>query len=40
MHLRKEEGRLDTVALRHLFQEVHRMEQSQEQLDLEALSRR
>ena len=40
VHQRKEEGRLDTAALHHLFQDVHRMEQSQEQLDLEALSQR
>lgn len=40
MHQRKEEGRLDTAAVRHLFQDVHHMEQSHEQLDLEALSQR
>ena len=40
VHQRKEEGRLDTAALRHLLQDVHRMEQSQDQLDLVDLSQR
>lgn len=36
----KEAGRLDTAALRHLFQDVHRMEQLSEPLDLDSLSHR
>ncbi|KAL3161364.1 hypothetical protein ABBQ32_010259 [Trebouxia sp. C0010 RCD-2024] len=40
LHQRKEAGRLDTAALRHLFQDVHRMEQSPEPIDLDSLSHR
>lgn len=41
VHQRKEEdGRLNTAALRHLFQDVHRIGQSPEQLDLDSLSHR
>ncbi len=39
-HHRKEEGRLSTAVLRNLFQDVHRMEQNQKQVDLAALANR
>lgn len=40
VHQWKEAGRLDTAAMQRLFQDVHRMEQGQKQVDLEALSQR
>lgn len=40
LHHRKEEGRLSTAVLRNLFQDVHRMEQNQKQMDLAALANR
>lgn len=40
LHHRKEEGRLSTAVLRNLFQDVHRMEQNQKQVDLTALANR
>ncbi len=36
----RDEGRLSTAAMRNLFHDVHRMEQSENHLDLEALSSR
>ncbi|KAA6419912.1 MAG: hypothetical protein FRX49_10102 [Trebouxia sp. A1-2] len=40
LHHQKEEGRLSTAVLRNLFQDVHRMEQTQKQVDLAALANR